>query len=46
MKLFYNFIRVRGHHLLDSLDDGTEMAEPNPFGCGSDSLLDFWDSEE
>ena len=47
MGLFTSTLRVRGHHLFDSLDDGTEMAEPNPFGLGNDSMLeDFWDTNE
>ena len=32
--------RVRGHHLLDTWDDGTEIAEPDPFVFVSDSLLE------
>ena len=32
--------RVRGHHLLDTWDDGTEIAEADPFAFVSDSLAD------
>lgn len=42
--------RVRGYHLLDTLDDGTEMAEPDPFLMVSSSLVEDinsqWDTNE